>query len=129
MISKSIFIATLIGFSTVAFAGDDVEKSDTENIVVKEESTPAPKPMKKNKPFDDEDEDIAIDFSNTAEVKTNFVDDIPLDFEITDDPNNHKQTVRRVAEETIEVEEGDKQSAEEAKDVEWSFELNGDEEE
>ena len=129
MISKSIFIATLIGFSTVAFAGDDVEKSDTENIVVKEESAPAPKPVKKDKPFEDEDEGINIDFSNTAEVKAEFVDDIPLDFEITDDPNNHKTTVKRVVEEPIEVETATEEQVKEAKDVEWSFDVNADEEE
>ena len=75
------------------------------------------------------EEDFTIDFSKTAEVKTDFVDDIPLDFEITDDPNNHKSTVKRVTEDVIEVEQVSEEQVKEAKDVDWSFDLNADEEE
>ena len=131
MFSKLMITTALFGFSTVAFATDDVEKTETETekIVVQEESAPAPKAVKKSNSFDDDEEEFNIDFSKTAEAKTDFVDDIPLDFDITDDPNNHKATVKRVVDEPVEVETATEAQVKEAKDVEWSFDVAGDEEE
>ena len=133
MFSKSILTLTLMGFSTMAFAADEVEKSESEQetIVVKEESAPvpAPKPIKKKSLFEDEEEDFSIDFSKSAEAKSDFVDEVPLDFEITDDPNNHKTTVKRPVEDPIEVETATEEQVKEAKDVDWSFDVDADEEE
>ena len=137
MISRLSIALALFSFSTISFANDEVEEAkiiDTVEVSVEVEKAPAPAPkvaVIKGPAFDDdEEEDFSIDFSNTDDnaEKTEFVDDIPMDFDITDDANQHKATVKRVAEESIELEEISAEENEEAKSVEWTFDVDADEE-
>ena len=134
MISKLSIAVAFFGFSSVAFANDEtattaetapVEVEAQAEIAVK---APAKPEAKKKTAFEDDDEeDFTIELGGEAQ-KSAIVDEV-LDYELTDTTTRPGAPVRVVEEDNGDEPEIDAKLAEEASEVEWSFDVDGDEEE